>query len=215
MPAPPHERADAARNRAAIMAAAERLLGEDGPEHVSIERVAQAAGVGKGTVFHRFGSRAGLMRALAEERLGALQEAIASGPAPLGPGAPPRERLIAFLEAILTVATRNVALMAAYEQAETGERQAGILYQAWHQHVSALISQARPELDAELLAHLLLSSLHSDLVLHLLRRQETQRLMAALDQLVTTLLAPAPSAAAPAGDGRGRIPLVDDDVLTS
>ena len=190
---PARERADAARNRAAILAAAERLLSTDGPEHVSIERVAQAAGVGKATVFHRFGSRAGLMRALAEQRLGALQEAMTSGPPPLGPGAPPRDRLIAFFDAILAVATRNAALIAAYEQAETGQRQAGLLYQAWHQHVSALISQARPDLDADLLAHLLLGSLHSDLVLHLLRRQETPRLMATLSELITTLLPPRPS----------------------
>jgi AcrR family transcriptional regulator len=186
---PSHERADAARNRAAILAATERLLGQDGPGHVSIERVAQAAGVGKATVFHRFGSRAGLMRALAEQRLGVLREAITSGPPPLGPGAPASDRLVAFFDAMLAVATRNVALMAAYEQAETGERQAGLLYQFWHQHVSALIAEARPDLDADLLAHLLLSSLHSDLVLHLLRRQETPRLMATLRELIGTLLA--------------------------
>ncbi|HTZ25092.1 MAG TPA: hypothetical protein VMC83_13965, partial [Streptosporangiaceae bacterium] len=96
--------------------------------------------------------------------------------------------LIAFFDAILDVATRNVALMAAYEQAESGERQEGLLYQVWHQHVSSLIAQARPDLDAELLGHLLLGSLHSDLVLHLLRRQETERLTATLRELITTLL---------------------------
>jgi hypothetical protein len=128
------------------------------------------------------------MRALATERLGALQEAMDSGPPPLGPGAPPRDRLIAFFDAMLEVATRNVALMAAYEHAESGERQEGLLYQVWHQHVSSLIAQARPDLDAELLGHLLLGSLHSDLVLHLLRRGETQRLTATLHELISTLL---------------------------
>ena len=190
---PVRERADAARNRAAILAAAERLLSKHGPEHVSIEQVARAAGVGKATVFHRFGSRAALMRALAMERLGALQEAMASGPPPLGPGAPPRDRVIAFFDAILGVATRNAALMAAYEHAESGERQEGLLYQVWHQHVSSLIAQARPDLDAELLGHLLLGSLHSDLVLHLLRRGETERLTATLHELITTLLPVEPS----------------------
>jgi hypothetical protein len=47
---------------------------------------------------------------------------------------------------------------------------------------------ARPDLDAELLGHLLLGSLHSDLVLHLLRRGETERLTATLHELITTLL---------------------------
>src|SRR5438094_10655888 len=94
------ERADAARNRRAILRATEDLLARHGPEHVSIEQVAAAAGVGKGTVFHRFGSRAGLMRALAEERIRSFQDNCAAGPPPLGPGAQPRERLVAFLDAV-------------------------------------------------------------------------------------------------------------------
>lgn len=185
------ERADAARNRAAILRAAGRLLRERGPDGVSIERVAQAAGVGKGTVFHRFGNRAGLMRELVEERIREFTEGIAAGPPPLGPGAPPEKRLSAFLDAVVELATGNIALMAAYERAEEGERQESTVYQSWHAHVTALIAEARPDLDAELLAHILLGSLHSDLVLHLLRRGETERLVTTLRGLVASLLAPA------------------------
>jgi AcrR family transcriptional regulator len=181
------ERADAARNRAAILHAAERLLTEQGSDQVSIEDVAQAAGVGKGTVFHRFGSRSGLMRALVEQRIEAFRDAITNGPPPLGPGAPPRDRLIAFLDGIIVLATRNIALMAAYERAEEGERQQSPIYQAWYRHVSGLIAEASPELDAELLAHILLGSLHSDLVIHLVQRGETTRLKKTLHQLITTL----------------------------
>jgi AcrR family transcriptional regulator len=183
------ERADAARNRAAILRAAERLLAGQGSDQVSIEDVAQAAGVGKGTVFHRFGSRSGLMRAMVEQRVQALLTEIASGPPPLGPGAPAPDRLIAFFDAIVELATRNLALMAAYERAEEGERQQGPIYQTWYQHVRGLIAEARPQLDAELLAHILLGSLHSDLVIHLVRRGETTRLRKTLHQLVTTMLA--------------------------
>lgn len=184
------ERADAARNRAAILQTAEQLLTENGPDHVSIELVAQVAGVGKGTVFHRFGSRSGLMRALIENRVQALADAITTGPPPLGPGAPAPDRLMAFLDAVIALATRNVALMAAYERAEEGERQSGDVYQAWHHHVAALIAEARPDLDAELLAHILLGALHSDLVIHLVRRGETTRLTSTLHDLVGALLAP-------------------------
>jgi AcrR family transcriptional regulator len=60
-----------------------------------MEQVAAAAGVGKGTVFHRFGNRMGLMYALMVERAKALEQAVASGPPPLGPGAPDRDRLLA------------------------------------------------------------------------------------------------------------------------
>jgi AcrR family transcriptional regulator len=193
MPDQRPERADAARNRAAILRAAERLLTEHGPDHVSLDQVAVAAGVGKGTVFHRFGSRSGLMRALVEDRVQAVQDAIRIGPPPLGPGAPSDERLIAFFDAVIVLATRNVSLMAAYERAEEGERQVGTVYRSWHDHVGGLIADCRPDLDSELLAHILLGSLHSDLVIHLVRRGETARLTATLHQLVRTLLAtPAP-----------------------
>ena len=57
-------RQDAARNRRAILLATEELLSRHRPDEVTIEQVAAAAGVGKGTVFHRFGSRLGLMVAL-------------------------------------------------------------------------------------------------------------------------------------------------------
>lgn len=204
MPDQRPERADAARNRAAILRAAERLLTEQGPDHVSLDQVAAAAGVGKGTVFHRFGSRSGLMRALVEERIRAVQEAIHDGPPPLGPGAPGDERLIAFFDAVIVLATRNASLMAAYERAEEGERQVGSVYRSWHDHVAGVIAECRPDLDSELLAHILLGSLHSDLVIHLVRRGETTRLTATLHQLVRTLLAtPAPApASAPSPEFR-------------
>jgi AcrR family transcriptional regulator len=66
--AEPAERADAARNRARILAAAERLFAERGAGCVSMEEVAQAACVGKGTLFRRFGSRAALAQAVLSER---------------------------------------------------------------------------------------------------------------------------------------------------
>src|SRR5258705_12813638 len=97
------ERADAARNRRAILAATEELLAPGRPQDISMEQVAAAAGVGKGTVFHRFGNRTGLMHALMVERAQALEEAVTTGPPPLGPGANDRDRLLAFLDAIIEV----------------------------------------------------------------------------------------------------------------
>lgn len=107
------ERADAARNRRAILQATETLLAEHRPSDVSIERVAAKAGVSKGTVFHRFGSRTGLMVELMKERAAGLQEAVTQGAPPLGPGAPAGERLLAFLSAVVEVVGRNKGLLAA------------------------------------------------------------------------------------------------------
>src|SRR3954453_19239869 len=104
---------DAPPNRHATLRATEELLTRRPPEQISMEQVAAAAGVGKGTVFHRFGSRAGLMRALMQERAMVLQEAVVAGPPPLGPGAPARDRLLAFADGVIEVVSRNKGLLAA------------------------------------------------------------------------------------------------------
>lgn len=93
-PAP--ERADAARNREAILAAALRLVETRGVDCLTMDSVAAEAGVGKGTLFRRFESREGLMAAVLNESETAWQRSVLSGPPPLGPGAPPYERLLAF-----------------------------------------------------------------------------------------------------------------------
>jgi AcrR family transcriptional regulator len=179
------ERADAARNRRAILRAAEDLLAGCGVEHVSLDRVAGAAAVGKGTVFRRFGNRAGLFQALMAERAAVLLEAIGSGPPPLGPGAPPRERLLAFLDALADLSGRNVALIAAHERACRDDRYADPTYQRWHAHVTTLLERVRPDVDVEFLGHTLLASFDSDLVL---RIGEPERLARSVRGLALVVL---------------------------
>ncbi|WP_433435888.1 TetR/AcrR family transcriptional regulator [Nonomuraea sp. CA-141351] len=189
------ERADAARNRQAILRAAEELLRRHPPEQVSVERVAAAAGVGKGTVFHRFGSRTGLMLELMSERARELEQAFTEGPPPLGPGADPAERLVAFFAAVAELAARNGNLMSAIEHAMVtrkshGEqpREANPIYLAWHRHVSGLIAEGRPDVDAEQIAHMLLGTLHMEPIASRLRAGEHERLAAAFADLVNGLL---------------------------
>ena len=85
-----------------------------------MDAIAAAAGVGKGTLFRRFGDRAGLALALLQEQTRALQEAIIRGPAPLGPGAPPQERLKALARAQLALMEDHVDLIAAAEAGRPG-----------------------------------------------------------------------------------------------
>lgn len=184
------ERADAARNRQAILRATEELLGRHRPDEVTIEQVAAAAGVGKGTVFHRFGSRIGLMVALMQERALGLRDDVDTGPPPLGPGAPPRERLLAFLSAVVDVVGRNKGLLAALGQtvAPRAHGDGNPVYVFWHTHISMLIEVERPDLDASVLADLLLAGLHAEPILHLLERGETARLKDGLHALAGGLL---------------------------
>src|SRR5262249_54676128 len=86
LPTEQTERADAASNRRRILAAATELFATRGAACVSMQDVARAAGVGMGTMYRRFGDRAGLTFALLGERHRAFQEQLLRGAPPLGPG---------------------------------------------------------------------------------------------------------------------------------
>jgi polyketide synthase 12 len=93
---PRAERADAARNRQLLLATARQMLAEQGADKLTMDALAERAGLGKGTVFRRFRSRAGIFQALLDDDERAFQEQVLSGPPPLGPGAAPLDRLIAY-----------------------------------------------------------------------------------------------------------------------
>ncbi|WP_460654028.1 TetR/AcrR family transcriptional regulator [Kribbella endophytica] len=160
---PRPERADARRNRLKVLEAADRLFAEHGVKNVSLDAIAAEAGVGKGTVFRRFGDRAGLAVALLDERERELQERILSGPPPLGPGAPAVDRLTAFVDAYLELLDRHVELFIDSENASDGARYRIGSYWLWHRHVVLLVEEARPELDAAYAAHAVLAPLAADL----------------------------------------------------
>jgi polyketide synthase 12 len=61
-----------------------------------MDGLAERSCLGKGTVFRRFGTRAGIFQALLDDDERGFQQQVLSGPPPLGPGAPPVDRLIAY-----------------------------------------------------------------------------------------------------------------------
>jgi AcrR family transcriptional regulator len=161
-----HERADAARNRIAILCAAERLVSQRGADCVTMDEVACAAGVGKGTLFRRFGDRGGLLRALLDERERAFQEDFIRGAPPLGPGAPAHERLIAFGHRLLDEIEIQGDLLLAAETGAPGERLLHSVYAAHRAHVTALLRDAAPASDTDYVADVLLGALTGELVLY-------------------------------------------------
>lgn len=186
------ERADAARNRLRILAAAQRLISEHGPENVTMEAVAAAASVGKGTVFRRFGDRTGLMLALLDHAEREYQRAFMSGPPPLGPGAPPGERLHAFGAATLSHEIDHRELLLAAERTAP-ERYATGPRMVRAAHLSALLREAGTPGDVPLLTEVLLSFLDTAMVnyLHTKCGMSLERLRAGWDDLIGRLV-PAP-----------------------
>jgi len=160
------ERRDALRNRRRVLAAAQQLLSESGVHAVEIREVARVAGVGVGTVYRRFGDKGGLCAALLDERERIFQERLLSGPPPLGPGAPPRERLIAFLHDLTDLTNDNLPLLRMLQGSTPGKRFHVGAYRAWRQHASVLLTEAAPDLDAPWFADLLLAPLAADLYYH-------------------------------------------------
>jgi AcrR family transcriptional regulator len=154
-PEGPKERADAARNRQRILAAAGALVAEQGIEAVSMDDVARAACVGTGTLYRRFGDRAGLAFALLDEQTRDFQNALISGPPPLGPGAPARERLKAFGAGYLELLETHSGLMVA---AAPGAKEADGPYSLYTTHLAILLREAAPLLDPQFTAEALLAT---------------------------------------------------------
>jgi AcrR family transcriptional regulator len=153
----PKERADAARNRQRILAAAAELVAERGIDRVSMDDVARAACVGTGTLYRRFGDRAGLALALLDDHTRAFQDALIAGPAPLGPGAPAAERLHAFGDGYLDLLERHADILAAAIPTARGPQGPEQLYTT---HLVILLRDAAPDLDAEYTARAMLAMLH-------------------------------------------------------
>lgn len=164
---PPAERADAARNRELLLCTARAMIGELGVEKVTMDGLAERAGLGKGTVFRRFGTRAGIFRALLDAEEQDFQGRVLSGPPPLGPGADPVDRLIAYGRA------RTGFLMERHDIARAGLERKGPVPPAGspnfsRPHIRMLLGQADLGLaDVDSLALQLTSALEGPLLLFL------------------------------------------------
>jgi len=160
----PPERGDAARNRALLLDAARRLIAEHGPDAVTMDAVASAAGVGKGTLFRRFGSRSGLMLVLLDEDEKDLQQSFMFGAAPLGPGAPPLDRLLAYGRRRLQFTWTHRALLS--DAARDPQSRYGPAAAVQHTHVRLLLQFSGTTGDLDAQAAALLALLDVDYVTH-------------------------------------------------
>lgn len=180
----PVERADAARNRQKILRAAAELAATRGPDALALDEVAAAAGVGVGTVYRRFPDRGALAQALLDSQEREFQEAFINGPPPLGPGAPARDRIRAFLHAFVDrLETQGTLLMVAETETPDARFITGA-YRLHHSHLAGLITEAKPDADAHFLADALLAPLAAAQFVHQRENGMTvQRIKAGFDQL--------------------------------
>lgn len=159
--APPRERSDAARNRMALLEAAQRLIATCGIDALTMDAVAHAAGVGKGTVFRRFHSREGLMGALLDHSEMEWQGAVMAGPPPLGPGAPAWERLVEFGRSRLETTLRHTDLIRNAGRMSTRSYAA---YSFAAMHVRYLLAELDVTGDLPLLATALMAPLEAPIL---------------------------------------------------
>lgn len=155
--APDARRCDAARNRAVLLARAEAIIAVHGAAGLTMDGLARAAGMGKGTVFRHFGSRSGLLNALLDHAEAEFQRAVIFGPPPLGPGAAPAERLKAYGRAVVERFTAAGELqLAAFADTPTPYRIPAFRFA--HQHLAMLLARAGCAGDTGLLAYTLLAA---------------------------------------------------------
>ena len=148
-----------------MLAAAEELFAARGVAAVSMDDVAAAAGVGKGTLYRRFGDKSGLAAALLDEREAQLQQDMLGGPPPLGPGAPSAERLAAFVEAYLGFVLAHLDLVAMSQTASPGARLRTGSHRLWVHHCRLLLTETGAP-DPDLRADTLLAALAAEQVRH-------------------------------------------------
>ncbi len=167
-PGPESERRDAARNRGLLLCAARELIEECGVDGLTMGTLAQRAGVGKGTVFRRFGSRAGLMMTLLSDAEAGFQGRFMFGSPPLGPGAPPLDRLMASgVERIAWVLEFGDLARAADVSAHNRfDAPAAVL---WQRHLEMLLREAGGTADPWLMATSLSATLEPERILHAVR----------------------------------------------
>ena len=180
------ERADAARNRARVLAAAAELFTTRDPRTVTMDDIAKAAGVGRATVYRRYPDTGSIAVALLDEHERALQERLLRGEPPLGPGAPPASRLAAFYAAMIKLLDAHADLVLGTETG--GARFATGAYGFWSTHVHSLLVEAGIT-QPDVMVDVLLAPLAAEVYVHQRARGLTsEQITAALGRLAHAVL---------------------------
>lgn len=166
------ERRDAVANRYKILQTAERLFAQHGVANVNMADIAQAAGVGKGTLYRRFANKGELCLALLDTQMADFQNGMLSRMQQMNiAGLPKLEQLQQFMDALVYFTDTHSPLLCEVQREgllplDNTRLQLPHFWQ--HMTVSALLRSAAaageipPDLDTDYLADALLSPLKAD-----------------------------------------------------
>ena len=140
-------RSDAVKNRALLLETARRLFDEQGVDAITMSQLAEAAHVGKGTLYRHFADKTALCHALLDDDQRRLQEdtlrRLRQNPDAL-------DNLLWFVEQAMAFTFRNAPLLCVQSQ-PTGSLEHPAHW--WHrQTIRGLITQINPPNDHDFLA---------------------------------------------------------------
>lgn len=141
-------RSDFQRNRERIVAAARQLMGERGPESLTVSAVAHAAGINRTTAYQHFRTRDELVRAVTEELIEEVRAYLAA-----------RRPIVGHIDEVAAYFLEHpeLARLAIYWLlSETPIPRAGM--ELFQQETHRIIDDggARDDADGEMLGHLLM-----------------------------------------------------------
>jgi len=165
------ERRDAAENRARILEAARSLFDKYGVAQVNMADIAQAAEVGKGTLYRRFPSKGELSYALLDEHLAHFQDAMLARMQQMTQDGLPRlQQLSVFLHELVLFTEEHVPLLCEVHQIrlQAGAQSLQLPHFWQYMTINGLLQAAdragefRPGVDIALLPDILLAPLSAD-----------------------------------------------------
>src|SRR5512133_1341308 len=131
-------RADARKNRLRILDAAEDVFGRGG-EEASTEEVAQLAGVGIGTVFRHFPTKAALLEEVLVRRFTRLRDYAVS----LTHAAEPGEAFAQLFRHVVADAPGKIAIGEAIAAAGGQHERANEVAEEYRDHVATIVQRAQ------------------------------------------------------------------------
>ena len=178
-------RADAVRNRELLLETAQRLFNQQGVAEVSMTAIAEAAGVGKGTLYRHFKNKADLAYELLDQDMRDLQTRVIRR---LQNHGDPVEDLHWFVEQVLHFVERNSPLLCIAESVG-GDLLNAPAHLWWRQTICGLLARSAHHVDLDYGADLLYIMLDAPTIRFQQRSQgyDLDRILAGLRSLVTLL----------------------------